>query len=118
MPAAAYFKLLAALMIKNPPSEVDSPIIGKMAKVGIVSGKDFDILRLDPGVAKALEQAATGLGADPGGDRAYREESEWLADDIYRKIRHRLPIPCGDSVGRPRTARKELRGELAARAGG
>jgi hypothetical protein len=59
MPAAAYFKLLAALMIKNPPSAADSPIIGKMAKVGIVPGRDFDIGRLDPVVEKALEQAAT-----------------------------------------------------------
>jgi hypothetical protein len=59
MPAAAYFKLLAALMIRNPPSAVDSPIIGKMAKVGIVPGRDFDMGKLDPAVAKALEQATT-----------------------------------------------------------
>jgi hypothetical protein len=59
MPAAAFFKLLAALMIKNPPSAADSPIIGKMAKVGIVPGRDFDMGKLDPAVAKALEQAAT-----------------------------------------------------------
>jgi len=36
MAAAAYFKLLAALMKQNPPSAADSPIIGKMVKVGIV----------------------------------------------------------------------------------
>jgi hypothetical protein len=52
MPAAAYFKLLAALMNKNPPSAADSPIIGKMARVGIVPGRDFDMGKLDPAVAK------------------------------------------------------------------
>ena len=41
MPAMAYFKLLASLMIKNPPSATDSPIIGKMAKSGIVPGRDL-----------------------------------------------------------------------------
>jgi hypothetical protein len=35
MAAAAYFKLLAALMKQNPPSAADSPIIGKMARVGL-----------------------------------------------------------------------------------
>jgi hypothetical protein len=59
MPAAAYFKLLAALMTKNPPSAADSPMIGKMGKVGIVPGRDFDMAKLPPAVAKALEQTTT-----------------------------------------------------------
>ena len=62
MPALAYFKLLAALMKKNPPSPADSPIVGEMAKIGIVPGKDFDMGKLDPAAVKALEQATkTGL---------------------------------------------------------
>jgi len=62
MAAAAHFKLLAALVKQNPPSAADSPIIGKMAKVGIVPGRDFDLGKLDPAVAKTLEQATkTGL---------------------------------------------------------
>ena len=55
--AAAYFKLLAALMANNPPTEADGPMIAKLAKIGIVSGNSFDITKLDGAVAKGLEQA-------------------------------------------------------------
>ncbi len=54
MDAGAYFKLLAALMKDNPPAKEDAPIVAKMAKIGLVPGKDFDISKLDPAVAKAL----------------------------------------------------------------
>jgi hypothetical protein len=59
MTAATYFKLLAMLMKKNPPSAADAPIIAKMAKVGIVPGREFEMGKIDPVVAKALEQATT-----------------------------------------------------------
>ena len=52
MDAGAYFKLLAALMKDNPPTKEDAPMVEKMAKIGIVPGKDFDISKLDPAVAK------------------------------------------------------------------
>jgi len=58
MAAATYFKLLATLMKKNPPAAADLPIVGKMAKIGIIPGRDFDPGQLDPAVAKALEPAA------------------------------------------------------------
>jgi hypothetical protein len=54
MDAGAYFKLLAALMKDNPPAKKDAPLVAKMAKIGLVPGKDFDISKLDPAVAKAL----------------------------------------------------------------
>ncbi len=54
MEAGAYFKLLAALMKDNPPAAADAPMVGKMAQIGIVPGKDFDISKLDPAVVKAL----------------------------------------------------------------
>jgi len=54
MGAGDYFKLLAALMKNNPPAKDDAEIVEKMAKLGIVPGKDFDISKLDPAVAKAL----------------------------------------------------------------
>jgi hypothetical protein len=53
--AGAYFKLLAALMKDNPPAAEDAPMVAKMAKIGIVPGQDFDISKLDPAVAKALQ---------------------------------------------------------------
>jgi hypothetical protein len=52
--ATAYFNLLAALMKDNPPAATDAPILAKMARLGIVPGKNFDPSKLDPAVAKAL----------------------------------------------------------------
>jgi hypothetical protein len=57
MEAGAYFKLLAALMKDNPPAKEDAPIVAKMAKIGLVPGEDFDIGKLAPTVARALEAA-------------------------------------------------------------
>ena len=53
--AAAYFNLLASLMKDNPPAAADAPILAKMARLGIVPGKPFDVSKLDPAVAKSLK---------------------------------------------------------------
>ena len=45
----AYFKLLATLMKDNPPAKADAPMVAKLAKIGIVPGKDFDIEQARPG---------------------------------------------------------------------
>ena len=55
--AAAYFKLLAELLKTNPPVSEDAPMVAKLAKVGIVPGQDFDMSKVDPAVAKALQAA-------------------------------------------------------------
>jgi hypothetical protein len=55
MDAAAYFKLLAVLMKDNPPAAEDTPMVAKMAKIGIVPGQDFDLSKLDPATAKGLQ---------------------------------------------------------------
>jgi len=55
MDAGAYFKLLATILKDNPPAAADAPMVAKMAKIGIVPGQDFDIGKLDPAVAKALQ---------------------------------------------------------------
>lgn len=55
--AMAYFKLLATLMKDNPPAKEDAPIVAKLAKVGIVPGKDFDASKIDATVAKSLGKA-------------------------------------------------------------
>jgi hypothetical protein len=57
MDAAAYFKLMAALMKDNPPAAADAPMVEKMAKIGLVPGQDFDPGKLDPAVAQALTDA-------------------------------------------------------------
>ena len=62
-----YFALLAKLMKDNPPTRADAPMVAKLAKLGIVPGKDFDIGKADPAVKKALEAAPTpGLKATVG----------------------------------------------------
>ena len=43
----AYFKRLAELMKTNPPTPQDAPMVAKMAKIGLVPGKDFDMSKLD-----------------------------------------------------------------------
>jgi hypothetical protein len=52
--AGAYFKLLATLMKDNPPAKEDASMVEKLAKIGIVPGKDFDISKVDAAVAKGL----------------------------------------------------------------
>ena len=41
-----YFAQLAALMKTNPPTAQDSPIVARMAKIGLVPGRDFDPSKL------------------------------------------------------------------------
>ena len=55
MSSADFFKLLSALLKSNPPPAADAPALAQLAKIGIVPGQDFDVAKLDPAVAKALE---------------------------------------------------------------
>ncbi len=57
MDAATYFKKLAELMKDNPPLAEDAPMVANLAKLGIEPGKDFDLSKASPAVAKGLEQA-------------------------------------------------------------
>jgi hypothetical protein len=52
--AGAYFRLFAELLKTNPPANEDAPIVAKMAQIGIVPGRDFDINKVEPAVAKGL----------------------------------------------------------------
>jgi hypothetical protein len=56
MGTAGYFDLMAKLMGGNaPPPTRDARILARMAKIGIVPGKPFDIKKLDPVVQAALK---------------------------------------------------------------
>ena len=55
MDAGTYFKLFAELLKTNPPAAADAPMVEKIAKIGIVPGKDFDISKAEPSVTKALQ---------------------------------------------------------------
>lgn len=43
MDVKTYLNRLSELMVKNPPSAADAPMLEKMAKIGLVPGKPFEI---------------------------------------------------------------------------
>ena len=97
MDAATYFKLLATLMKDNPPAKADAPMVEKMAKIGIVPGKDFDISKLDPTVAKGLAGRPEGRRRRrswPTSPKAGVERQRLAVHDEDRRLRHRVP-PAG-----------------------
>jgi hypothetical protein len=67
MSAETFFNRLATLMTSNPPAAADAPMLAKLARIGVVPGRTFDISSLDPAVRKGLDgsvQTAVGkMGA-------------------------------------------------------
>jgi hypothetical protein len=59
MSSTAFFSRLASLLKDNPPPAFEAPILEKLAAIGIVPGEPFDPSKLDPAVAKGLEQSVT-----------------------------------------------------------
>ena len=57
MGTTVYFNVMAALLKDNPPPAVDAPVLEKLAKIGIVPGEKFDPSKLDPAVARGLDNA-------------------------------------------------------------
>jgi hypothetical protein len=57
MDAGTFFKRLALLMRENPPSADDGRALEKLKLLGIEPGKDFDIGKIDPAVARGLQRA-------------------------------------------------------------
>jgi len=57
MSDAVFFNRLAQLMASNPPPAADAPVLAKLAKIGVVPGKNFDMSKLDPAVARGLENS-------------------------------------------------------------
>jgi hypothetical protein len=54
--AETFFKLMVDLMKNNPPAAADAPILARMSRIGIVPGQDFDMTKLDPSAAAALQK--------------------------------------------------------------
>jgi len=54
MQADKYFTYAAELLKLNPPHITDEPIIAQMKRIGIETGKSFDIDKLDPAVKRGL----------------------------------------------------------------
>ena len=54
MDIATFFNWMARLMIDNPPTEDDASIMARMAKMGIVPGKKFDLNQFAPAAIEAI----------------------------------------------------------------
>ena len=52
-----FFAYAAGLMAVNPPHVTDQPIVARMRRIGIESGKPFDFAKLDPLVQQAIDAA-------------------------------------------------------------
>jgi hypothetical protein len=61
--ASDYFNLLAKLMKDNPPTAEDAPMVMDMARLGIVPGEAFDISKLSPDAATALQAVPNAANA-------------------------------------------------------
>lgn len=59
MDGATFFTIFADLMKKNPPHINDSPIVDRMASLGIIPGESFDFEAASPGVQQALIESAS-----------------------------------------------------------
>ncbi len=57
MDTQTYFSRLAESMAVNLPAPEDAPVIAKMAKIGLVAGKPFELTKLPPDVQKAVAGA-------------------------------------------------------------
>lgn len=57
MDAGTFFNRLAMLMVDNPPYPADSTRLEMLKKIGVEPGKPFDIKKVDPEIASALNRA-------------------------------------------------------------
>jgi hypothetical protein len=57
MSAETFFNRLATLLKSDPPPAADAPVLEKLKAIGVVAGEKFDPAKLDPAVAKGLEQS-------------------------------------------------------------
>jgi hypothetical protein len=57
MDAGTFFRRLALAMKDNPPYAADERALWMLKKLGIEPGKDFDIAKIDPAIARGLQRA-------------------------------------------------------------
>ena len=58
MTPATYYGTMATLMVADPPSTADKPVVDQMARIGIVAGKPFDLNGLNTTIQSAVAQGA------------------------------------------------------------
>lgn len=78
MDAQAFFGRLALLMKGNPPTPADDPMVEKLKGLGIVPGKPFDIARITPASAKALQRAMWAFALLEKGVQKLKTDNGWI----------------------------------------
>jgi hypothetical protein len=78
MDAGEYFGRLARLMKDNPPASSDGPMVEKLKTLGIEPGKDFDIGRIDPGIARELQNAMGAFEMLEEGVKKLKTDNGWI----------------------------------------
>ena len=65
MTASEYFNFMTEAMKENPPSTPqDDAIVARMAKIGIVPGKPFDMSQLSPEIRQAIDKVPETVNAE------------------------------------------------------
>jgi hypothetical protein len=82
MDASTFFNRLAMLMKDNPPAAADSPMVAKLASIGIVPGQPFDLNKNGADTAKAIsdgfedgKKRVVELSHNPGNSKP---ENGWM----------------------------------------
>jgi hypothetical protein len=103
MDTISFFKLLAELMKQNPPYAEDAPILARLARIGLVPGKDFDSSKLAsvPNIQDVPKVSVerimahfTASGADLNGWVFFKPGGRYGTDYIQRALVTRLGLGC------------------------
>jgi len=78
MDAAAYFGRLAHLLKDNPSAPTDAAMVGKLKKLGIEPGKEFDISKIDPRTATGLQRAMGAFALLEKGVKKLHTVNGWI----------------------------------------
>ena len=83
MTGVDYFRLLSELMAANPPAAADAPFVARMARIGLVPGRTFDVTRAPQAVRRAVDGApragqAAVLGRIRSSEAAARQTNNWF----------------------------------------
>ena len=83
MSGVDFFRLLAELMMVNPPAAADARFVARMARIGLVPGRAFDATRAPQSVRRAIDGApragqAAVLGSIRTSEAAARQTNNWF----------------------------------------
>ncbi len=83
MDLATFFGSITRLMKDNPPASADAPLVERLASIGVVPGKEFNIGTLDSATKKGLERAfvaARQKNMSPATGSSGPTENGWQVD--------------------------------------